>query len=255
MAFAIPHELHGTPGWQLDSDRRLRVSMLLAAIIVVALLSALRFPVAGSPLPLTEIVVRLIERATEAVAEQTVVEDQEEETPPVTGEQEPASTPAAPAEVSPVPLEATDRVAGLFPPFEIQIIEDWHEFGAEVIREFVANLHKPVSVNPVFDEKRRQAAIRFRPSAAPVELHPWDKVEKDQIGRTILQLGGGCSRVLDDPSAVYRDIFETYTQYIVECAITFGKRKPQELPWVADVRARYAYLRRWEEQKRDPNAF
>lgn len=230
--------------------------MLFAAMIVAALLSVLRIPVTGEPLPLTEIVVRLIERATEAVVEQTVVEEQAAETPPLTEDEE-TIPPLEPdtAEINPVPREAVDRDSELLPPLDIQVIEDWREFGTEVIREFIANLHRPVSVNPVFDEKRRQAAIKFRPSEAPVELHPWDKVEKDQIGRTILQLGGGCSRVLDDPSAVYRDIFETYTQYIVECAITFGKRKPKELPWVADVRARYAYLRRWEAQKRDPNAF
>jgi hypothetical protein len=70
-----------------------------------------------------------------------------------------------------------------------------------------------------------------------------------------LNLGGGCFQVLDDPSAVYRDIFETYTQFVVQCTIAFGKGKGQELPWVGEVRARFAYLRLREQQRRDPYAF
>jgi hypothetical protein len=123
------------------------------------------------------------------------------------------------------------------------------------VQAFVANLPEPFTVNPVFDEKRRQASIKFRPSVAAARRGPWDDVEKDQIGRTILNLGGGCFQVLDDPSAVYREIFETYTQFVVQCTIAFSKRKGRELPWVGEIRSRFAYLRLREHQRRDPYAF
>jgi hypothetical protein len=200
--------------------------------------------------PLTALVVRLIERAAEAVATEPVADEA-----PAT-----AAEPAPPADTDkvgtgPVPREAIDRPHEFTLPNAPVEVDDWHEFGTAVVRDFVANLSPDYTVNPPFDEKRRTAAEKFRPSQAPAPVYPWDRVEKDQIGRTILDLGGGCFRVLDDPSAVYRDIFETFTQYVVECTISFGKRRPRELPWVADVRARYAYLRRREAQKRDPFAF
>lgn len=275
MSYAIPPDLQGAPLWQVESDRRLRFAMLLAALIVAGVLSVFRLPSAGEPLPLVELVVRLIERATEATPEniaETNIERRSEiqpvpsvevETEALTEQVAEAETAepaqpadqAQPAEIVPIPLEAIDREDALFPVTEIPVVEDWQEFGTEVVQEFIANLPKPFTVNPVMDEKRRIARIKFRPSEAPVKVEPWDRVEKDQIGRTILDLGGGCFRVLDDPSAVYRDVFETFTQFVTMCTFQFGKPKPRELPWVKEIRAKYPYLQRRESDKRNPDAF
>lgn len=282
MAYAIPPDLQGAPLWQVESDRRLRIAMLLAALLVAGVLSVFRMPSAGEPLPLVELVVRLIERATEATPDDIAGTDLERQselqpTPLVEAESEasisqtteaqtaddPPAEPGQPADqlqvqpadIVPVPLEAIDREDALFPVTELQDVEDWREFGTEVVQEFIANLPRPFTVNPVMDEKRRIARIKFRPSAAPVRVEPWDRVEKDQVGRTILDLGGGCFRVLDDPSAVYRDVFETFTQFVTMCTFQFGKRKPRELPWVKEIRAKYPYLQRRESDRRDPDAF
>lgn len=282
MSYAIPPDLQGAPLWQVESDRRLRFAMLLAVLIVAAVLSLFRLPSAGEPLPLVELVVRLIERATETTAENVAETDIERQSAiqPVPSDEidtearsaqateaeaavDAAGEPAQPAdqarvqptEIVPIPLEAIDREDTLFPVAEVQVVEDWREFGTEVVQEFIANLPKPFTVNPVMDEKRRIARIKFRPSEAPVTVEPWDRVEKDQIGRTILDLGGGCFRVLDDPSAVYRDVFETFTQFVTMCTFQFGKAKPRELPWVKEIRAKYPYLQRRESDKRNPDAF
>ena len=160
-----------------------------------------------------------------------------------------------PRGIVPVPLEAVGTDRDPFPAIELQVVENWRDFGSKIVREFIANLPKVFTVNPLFDEKRRLAAIKFRPSNAPLKREPWDDVEKDQIGRSILSLGDSCFQVLEDPSAVNRDIFETYTQYAVYCTLSFSKKKGVELPWVSEIRAKYPYLREREAQKRDPNAF
>lgn len=100
------------------------------------------------------------------------------------------------------------------------------------------------SINPAFEKARREASVRFRASMAPEQLHMWDNVEKDQLGRTILRLGdGSCFRIMDDPSAVNRWAFETFDQNIVYCDFAFGGNKGKELPWVEIIRERYPYLR------------
>ena len=92
------------------------------------------------------------------------------------------------------------------------------------------------SLNPQLDEKRRAAAVRFRPSRAPEKKEIWDNVEKDQFGRTLLW-HENCYRVLDDPSAVNRDIYEMFTQYMVFCIN--AKEWPIEFDRIDE---RYAYL-------------
>jgi hypothetical protein len=250
MAYAATYYFKGVPDWQADVIYRFRVSLLLAAVLVLAGLSVLKIPLAGDPLPITELVVRLIER----VAERTALPDSAAEQA-VPAAPQPDVRPAEPAAAGAAKGRPVPDAAELELPVEVQIVDDWHEFGSGVVREFIANQRAPYSVNPVFDEKRRLAASKFRPSAAPAKRGPWDDVEQDQIGRTILNLGGGCFRVLDDPSAVYRDIFETYTQFVVQCTIAFGRRRGTELPWVNEIRSRYAYLRLREEQRTDPYAF
>ena len=119
---------------------------------------------------------------------------------------------------------------------------DWTALRDAAVEAAIDEAERIYSVNPVFDRKRREAAIRFRASLAPDKKHIWDNVEKDQLGRTILR-HGSCFRVLDDPNVTNRYAFETFDQYIVYCEMSFGKKKGKELPWVEEIRQRYPYLR------------
>ena len=95
------------------------------------------------------------------------------------------------------------------------------------------------TMHPELDEQRRVARILFRKSNTPVKKEIWDNVEKDQMGRTILR-AGDCHRVLEDPSAANQWLHENFTQYMIFCSN--GKTIPKELPFVADIVERYAYL-------------
>lgn len=116
---------------------------------------------------------------------------------------------------------------------------DWYESLDRVVQETVDSASQIDSLHPAFDEKRRQAAIKFRPSRAPYEKKVWENVETDQLGRKIL-VSGNCSRVLDDPSAINYDMQREFTQYLVSCS--YQKSPPRELPWVDGIRDNYAYL-------------
>ena len=59
------------------------------------------------------------------------------------------------------------------------------------------------------------------------------------MGKTILR-AGDCYRVLDDPSVANQWLQENFTQYMTFCSN--GKSIPKELPFVAEVVERYAYL-------------
>ncbi len=101
-------------------------------------------------------------------------------------------------------------------------------------------LERDYDVNPAFAEKRREAAVKFRPSAAPPRREIWDNVETDQLGRKIL-VYGVCHRVIDDYSAANYAIFREFQQHLVYCR--YGGSAPQELPWVEEIRDDYLYLK------------
>ena len=264
MTTADPHYVLAVPDWQTGSGRRLNIAMLIASILIVAALSAFRFQVAGEPVPLAELIVQLIERTTESAtdSEQEVVSEALLETN-VAPEAEPlqdvrAETQSDPDIIQPNQVKAGrrsfTRTSEIAPVADTPEVDDWYKHGTEIVREIIANPQKHYTVNPPFDEKRRIAAIKFRPSEAPVKREIWDNVEKDQLGRTILR-AGNFFRILDDPSAVNRDIFETFEQHMIFFSGSFAKAPPKELPWVNEVREQYAYLRLREEQRRDADAF
>jgi hypothetical protein len=116
---------------------------------------------------------------------------------------------------------------------------DWYAALDRAAIESVEQAGKSPSMSPQFDELRLVARERYRKSEAPVKKPIWENVEKDQMGRTILR-AGDCYRVLDDPSVANRWAQEHFTQYILFCGS--GKQLPKELPFVADIVARYAYL-------------
>ena len=219
--------------WQGSPRRRLAVGMFVATLLLVGALSMLRYPVVETSLDLEDLLVEIIEveaEKPEEVAKFTPPEPMPEALPPpelVEPLQEPQTEP----EQESVAEDIDDP-----DPWT-----DWQAVGTEVVQEVVESESKTVSVNPVFDEKRRIAAIKFRPSRAPGKKYIWDNVEKDYLGRTLLW-HGDCYRVLDDPSAVYRDVFENFTQYMTTCLL--ASKKGRELPWVAEVREQHAYLQR-----------
>lgn len=232
--------------WQAASARRLNISMLLATLLVAALLSVLRFPTVEILSPLVELVVDIVhvdEPATEiAPVQEAVVETTPQTEDPV-------------AEIAPALATAEEAVPQTEdPPAEAQATSvavaelsvDWETEKVDAVQNAIDEMEKTVSVNPKFDERRREAAVKFRPSEAPVRKEIWDNVEKDQMGRTILR-NGNCYRVIDDPSVANRWAFENFDQYITYC--TYRKYVGKELPWVDEVRARHAYLREREDRR------
>jgi hypothetical protein len=116
---------------------------------------------------------------------------------------------------------------------------DWYAALDHTAIQSAEQAGKSPSMSPQFDELRLVARERYRKSEAPVKKPIWENVEKDQMGRTVLR-SGDCYRVLDDPSVANRWAQEHFTQYILFCGS--GKQLPKELPFVADIVARYAYL-------------
>lgn len=221
--------------WQGSPSKRLAVGMFVATLLLAGALSMLRYPVAETSLDLVDLLVRIVDDEPEPPAEVA------ENIPP---EPMPAALPP-PELAEPLPepqLQARPEQETVAEDIDDpEPWTDWQAIGEEVVKEVVESKLKTVSVNPVFDEKRAVAAVKFRPSEAPEKKEIWDNVEKDYLGRTILW-HGGCYRVIDDPSAVYRDIFEDFTQYMTFCNVP--NSGGVELPWVADVRANHAYLQR-----------
>ena len=221
--------------WQGSPHRRLIYCMLIAAIFVAGALSMLRNPFADAPLNLVNLLVQIVDdepEQPEQVADTTPPEPIPESLPPPEIV-EPLSEPEPDA--APEQQNVAEDVD------EPEPWTDWQAIGEEVVKEVIASDAKTISVNPVFDEKRAVAAVKFRPSESPEKKHIWDNVEKDYLGRTIL-VHGDCYRVIDDPSAVYRDIFENFTQYMTFCIVP--NAGGVELPWVAEVREQHAYLQR-----------
>ena len=195
----------------------------------------MRYPVAEISLNLVDLLVRIVDEDTkppEQVAESIQPEPISEPLPPPEIA-EPLSDPPSRAE--------PDQENGAEGVEDPESWTDWRAIGEAVVNEIVDSEAKSIGVNPAFDEKRAVAAVKFRPSEAPEKKYIWDNVEKDYLGRTILR-DGDCYRVLDDPSAVYRDVFENFTQFMTFCE--GGGSGGVELPWVADVRANHAYLQR-----------
>ena len=149
-------------------------------------------------------------------------------------------------EPDPIVVEAieempVDPLPDVAPPVEVDVpaSRDWYSQMERIVKSDAASDQRMYSVNPVFDEKRRRAALQFRPSRAPVEKPIWENVETDQMGRKIL-VSGDCHRVIDEPSAARYEEFRTFHQYITFCSKF--KRQPKELPWVDDIRDRHVYL-------------
>ncbi|MGI9271797.1 MAG: hypothetical protein ACR2QT_08485 [Woeseiaceae bacterium] len=208
------------PAWQQQVRRRLAKSMGLAILLVAGILFLLELPTPMTP----------------SVEPAIVFELQAEREP----EPKPIPEIAQPEPEVPLATVFSPEVPQTLEPEEPAESADWYESLQQAAQETVSAANSVDSLHPTFDEKRRRAAINFRPSRAPYEKKIWENVETDQLGRTIL-VSGNCSKVIDDPSAINYDMQREFTQYIVTCS--YQESPPKELPWVDDIRDRYAYLR------------
>jgi len=206
------------PDWAAGTERRLGLSMLLASVLILIALSFLRFPQVGDLNPFIELVVELVRNRPPAVEEEPVPEPRDV-LPPVENA----------AVLPPPPANETEPDAEPAP--------DWAALAVDSVQHAIDTKVKTYSVNPPFDERRRVAAVVFRPSEAPVKRPIWENVEKDVMGRTLLRYKN-CYRVLDDPRVTNRWAFETFDQYITFCDGS-GEEYLIEIDEIAD---RYAYL-------------
>lgn len=245
MQHTLRHSLEWSD-WEADAARRLNISMLFATLIVAALLSVLHFPTFDMLAPISELLVNIVDVHTPpeeiAIPSEAVVEPDLEIDEPFI---EPDPATKAHANTLP-PTGVTVPEPSSRTPAEAEQSVEWEQEKADAVQMAVDAMENTVSVNPNFDERRRQAAIKFRPSGAPAKTEIWDNVEMDQMGRTILR-NGNCYRVIDDPSVVNRWAFENFDQYISYC--TYHKYVGHELPWVEEIRDRHAYLREREDRR------
>lgn len=225
--------------------------MLVATVIVVGLLSTMRLPEIRIVDPLLELIVDIAhfdQLPVEVVPIPEVLPVPEEVLVPTEAQAEVVEKINLPADsLSEVANQAEESGAeSATQPVVTEQPNDWVEQSAEAVHNAVDEMEKTYSVNPGFDEVRAGAAIRFRPSEAPVEREIWENVEKDELGRTLLRKGD-CFRVLDDPSAVNQWVFDNFDQYITYC--TYRKYAGKDLAWVTDVYQRFAYLRNRKDRE------
>lgn len=211
------------PNWPQQARQRLRVSMLLSTIFIATILTVLRFPVAQQTRPFAELLVQILVEEVESVVQPT-------NTDTISGEK------IDEAILSPVPERVEERSEPTtgFP--------DWYAQIPAAASAALDHAPRTYSVNPAFDKKRRQAAIQFAPSEAPVTVPIWENVEKDTLGRSVLW-SGDCYRVLDDPNVGSRDAFLVFGQLMTMCMN--WKDSPKELPWVNEIRNRRAVQARY----------
>ena len=208
------------PAWSRQPARRLAASLLPATLIVVCVLALLRLPVVEQQAQPAEVFVRILEP------------------------ERPVEVPDRPAPVTDVPAATTAIAAQPEPQQSIvsnPVSRDWYAMIPEAAEAAVDEESRTWSVNPRFEERRRYAAEKFRPSRAPVDRPVWENVERDTLGRSIL-VSGNCMRVLDDPNVGSRDAFLTFGQYIVHCRRESDKPRP--LPWVKEIQSRREALAR-----------
>jgi hypothetical protein len=217
----LQQTLLGRPVWQQQVRKRLAVNMGIAVLLVAALLLLVKF----SPLPVLPL--KKIELRLLADIEPPAAEPEDRVEPEAIVEPVEQTEFIAPAEVAEVVEPAESQVT------------DWYADAESAAQEAVTTANHIDSMHAAFDQKRRQAAINYRPSHAPVKKPIWENVETDNIGRKIL-VSGDCYRVLEDPRATYYEIQRELGQYITYC--NANSEKPMNVAWVEDIRERYAYL-------------
>lgn len=241
----------GWPEWDDGREQRLFVSMLFATLFIAAALSLLRLPIIPDFAPIVELLVQIVR---DPPAEESPQEMRSASAPiiepvEVRPETMPVEQVATPIVQEPTSVEAENADSpAVAPPVEVTSVVadtpvvDLDAASSEAIEEYLDGLESPLSVNPVLDAKRREFAGSYQPPTHSKPKPIWENVEKDQLGRTVLR-SGNCSKVIDDPNVGSQYKFQQFDQYMVTCMFTFQKRQGRELPWVAEIRERYHYLK------------
>jgi len=215
----------GVPDWSRQAERRLLVSCAMSAFCIATIVLVLQFPVAEQSRPFAELLVQiLVEEVKPAIpdpVEESAIDEQAVD--------EPVQAESA--------LPSGEDMAE-----DQRPSRDWHADISDSVSATLDNVPRQYSVNPVFDEKRRQAREKFAPSRAPREVPIWENVEKDTLGRTVLW-SGDCYRILDDPNVGSREAFETFGQFMVSCLAKSDS--PKLLPWVNEIQSRRASQARY----------
>jgi len=233
--------------------RRLAACMLLAAALVLLLLAVLEWPEPQRFLPLARPVLDVtLEEAPQPEVRPQVpplpLPETEAETTPAEAPPAAAATPESlpaerPATAGAETAETTQpAVDGLGTPAAV----DWYA-ELERVAEAVGNrlADEPQSMHPEFDELRRIAKLFYgKPKTNPPP--PSWEVEKDIYGRTLLKKGN-MFRVLDDTRLFNEEAFRLFERHMTFIVIPLGRRKPENLPWVELIRARYEYMREPDE--------
>ena len=232
--------------WEAASARRLNVSMLVATFLVAAVLSVLRFPTVEFLTPIMELVVDIVRVDTPkpelAPVEQTISE-------PVPQTEAPLAEAVPELQIVEELLPETENAATESQDVPAAVAElsiEWEAEKLKAVQDAVDEMERTFSVNPNFDQLRKEAAVKFRASRAPVKKEIWDNVEKDVLGRTLLR-SGDCFRVIDDPSVINQWAFANFDQYITYC--TYRKYIGHDLPWVQEIIDTHEYLRVREDRR------
>jgi hypothetical protein len=223
--------------------RRLIYCTIASAVAILGFIVLFDWP-AGRPDSMSRDMIELTlprdrpepQPATDRPAEQAADE------PPVVDEETAVPEPPQPATVvqqeeRPPAFAGSQHDAPAEQP-EIDWQASLERASAEIIRRYseVASLH------PEFEELRRIARQRYAEPRTGKPPPIWENVEQDIYGRTLLQLGNGCYKVLDDSNVGNRYAFETFERHMLFCNV-LAQAPPQQFPWVETIVERYAYLR------------
>jgi hypothetical protein len=176
----------------------------------------------------------------EPVADQPAGPTAEER--PVTGDEPDLPAPPRPAGVVLQDGVAAPSTAGQDEAAAEQPEIDWQASRERASAEIIRQHSEEPSLHPGFDELRRIAGERYSEPRTGKPPPLWDNAERDIYGQTLLQLGNGCYRVLDDTNVGNRYAFETFERHVVFCNL-LPKDPRQEFPWIETIAERYAYLR------------
>ena len=207
--YYVAENIELVPGWSAGADRRLAFSMLCGTVVVAVSISWLRLPGVADWQPVTALVIDVIldrpaaPEQIEAPPDPVPLPMDEPATMPET------ELPMAPVETGNAAVEP-DRAADPAPR------PDWQSLAAIAVQNFVESDRDASVMNRAFEEKRRAAATRFRPSQAPVKKPIWENVEVDALGRTLLR-SGDCYKVLDNPTVTNRWYARTFEQFMMFC--------------------------------------
>lgn len=231
-----PLLLDGYAGQPLPPDHRrllgcLAVSALALTIAIWTVNVNLRFDFATLLPAILD--VTLYDRPSPPTSEQADDAPRPSEKVPVPATDQPRATDVTPA---------APPVAGTADSETVSEPVDWYDTLDRVAADVGERHAIADSLHPEFDELRRIAARRYGKPQTNKASPPWENVEKDIYGRTIMTFGN-CFMVLDDDNLGNRYAFETFERNLMQCGISFGKRRPKNLPWVAIIQAKYPHLR------------